>query len=134
MAGQVGGDHPVGPDQLGDHLQPAFGELPGAVQQHDRRAVAALQHRGRVAGQGQPSLAHRSPGEQAFAETFPGALGADLGLGSVHGVLLLASGWTCVVRIGPARRARHRPNPPACRAGAWVIGASLGQMSPCREA
>ena len=40
---------------------------PRAVQEHHRRAVAALEHGGRDAGQRQPSLADGDPGQQLLA-------------------------------------------------------------------
>jgi len=64
VAGQVGGDHPVGGGQAGEDPQPHGGELARAVQQDQGRAVAALQHGGGDAGQLQAPLGDGEAGQQ----------------------------------------------------------------------
>ena len=66
VARQVGGDDAMGRHEARDHAHPMGGVPRRAVQQDDRRAVAALQHGGRDAGQLQPSLRDRQPRQQPF--------------------------------------------------------------------
>ena len=64
VAGQVGRDHAVRRHQVRDHPHPVGRVRARAVQQHHRRAVAALEHGGRHAGQLQPPLGDGDAGEQ----------------------------------------------------------------------
>ena len=115
---KVGGDHSMGPRQLRDDAHPDGCELTQAVQQDDWRAVTALQHGGREAGQLQPSLGEGARGQQPLTGVLPsetlsaiGALGppADcchvVGSGSGHGVLLAHSRGP-PLRCALARKAR----------------------------
>lgn len=51
MARQVGGNHAMRRYKLREHAHPLGRKLSRAVQEYDRRALTALQHRGRDAGQ-----------------------------------------------------------------------------------
>ena len=67
VAGQVGRDHAVAcATSAVEHAHPVRRVGAGPVQQHQRRAVAALQHGGRDAGDVQPPLGDREAGEQAL--------------------------------------------------------------------
>ena len=75
VAGQVGGDHPVGGGQAGDDPLPEGGELARAVQQDQRRAVAALQHGGGDGGQLQAPFGDGDAGQQPPAGVVGGCAG-----------------------------------------------------------
>ena len=120
-AGQVGRDHAVRRDESGDDLQPVGGVRARAVQQDQRRAVAALQHRGRDAGQLQPPLApprYRPAGSRACCV-------------AIGGLLVVAMPTTL---SAPARRRIRETTQPRC-AAAWVVPPTgRRQTSPCSYA
>ena len=71
QTGDVGDDDAVALGEAGDRGRPIrAAAFDPAVQQDERRAFATLQHRGRDAGQTDPSFRDRDPGEQ----TLPRAL------------------------------------------------------------
>src|SRR5512133_1289688 len=67
-ARQVRRDDMVGRDQLGDDRQPDARPAALTVQQHEGRAVPALQHGGGHPGQEQPSFGDRGAGQQPLPE------------------------------------------------------------------
>ena len=124
VAGQVGSDHAMGRHQLRDHPHPLGRELARAVQEDDRRAVAALQHGGRDAGQLQPSLGDR--------RSRPAAARVR---SVVRSCCVLRLSCTCDATIGAARLPRIGANhPTSAIAAAWVVPPTSAQTSWCSYA
>ena len=56
VGGKVGSDHPMGGHQVGDAPAPIHGRLARTVEEHQGRAIAALEDSGRNAGRVEPAF------------------------------------------------------------------------------
>ena len=111
LAGQVRRDHAMAGHQLREHAHPVGGAAARPVEQHERRALAALEHGG------------GDPGQQDLV-----LRRGDLGQQPPSCVLSRSRSWPAT--LGPRRRAPHRRNHPTSAApAAWVISPS--QTSWC---
>ena len=128
LARQVGRDHAVRRHEVGDHPQPVGRVRARAVQQHQRRAVAALEH-ARSRRRPAPAVAPR-PGVPASRRSR-----VSRRCRACHRALVLRSS-PCARLCGARRAAGIARNHPTSRArAAWVVPPTAGaQRSSCSYA
>ena len=119
VAGQVGDDHAARRREARDDAQPVRRVPRRAVQQHHRRAVAALEDGGRDARQREPALRDGQPGEQVPPGILPDSRVIDRRMRRHLAAPICARRATRATLRTAAPR-RHRRESPTCAAGRVV--------------